>query len=94
MIKLIIVVVLLLAIILNVGYYKVSHENSPDTRIFFIKKFLTLRVEFINLATVSWGGDPPFTDDDLQAAIDYCKYRLGIETKLSHPDDLRRCSGH
>ena len=85
---------LLLVVTLNVGYYNVAHENAPDSTKFFLKKHLTFKVKFINISTVSWGDDSLFTADDKQAVIDYCKYRLGIETQLNHPDDVRKCSEH
>lgn len=90
--RLTILLVLLSVLVLNFGYYKVAQENESDKIVFFLKKHLTLKVRFVNIYTVSWGEDARFTEDDQQAVIDYCKYRLGIETKLDHPDDVKRCS--
>jgi hypothetical protein len=91
--KIALIVAVAVFFVLNVGYYNIAHEHSPDTTVFFIKKSLTFRVKFTNIFTVSWGADPAFTEDDMQAMVDYCKYRFGIDVTLDNSSTMERCSG-
>lgn len=84
--------VVVMLLVLNVGYYNVSHESEPDFSVFFWKTSPSFQVRFVHIATEHWGEDPQITDERRQFVIDYCKYRLGIETQLDHPDDIKRCS--
>ena len=88
----VVAVLLGLSLLVNVGYYDVSDEHEPNSTVFFWKKSSTFQVRFINIATEHWGADWSLTDKNRQSVIDYCKYRLGIDTKLDHPDDLKKCT--
>lgn len=85
-------VVLMSFFVLSVGYYEVSQEHGPNLTVFFLKKSPTLKVKFINLRALTWDERSLLTEEERQWAIEYCKYRLGIETRLDHPDDIERCS--
>lgn len=90
--KLFIVFSLALAVLLFVGYYRVV-DDAELNRVFFIKKRPTFQVEFVNL----------FANDadnkklhELEMAereliIDYCKYRLGINSELRTQEELEIC---
>ncbi|EPJ79649.1 hypothetical protein CFII64_20563 [Pseudomonas sp. CFII64] len=90
--KIIVVCLVGLFLVLTVGYYDVSQEDAPDTTLFFWKKAPTFQVKFINIATEHWGADWALTDENRQSVVDYCKYRLGVETRLDHPDDVKKCT--
>lgn len=87
-----VILVFAILILLNVGYYDISEESEPDKTVFFLKKSPTFQMRFINLATASWGGDMLLNDESRQSVIDYCKYRLGIDTQLENSHDLARCT--
>jgi hypothetical protein len=77
---------------LNIGYYEALEDGDVE-RIFFIKKYPTLQMRFYNIhandgeirkvATLS--------DEQRKKIIDYCKYRLGIDTALLTQDDVELC---
>jgi len=87
-----VLVLMLLVAMVNIGYYSVSQEGEPDLTVFFWKISPTFQIKFINIATEHWGADWALTDENRQSVIDYCKYRLGITTKLEHPDDVKKCT--
>lgn len=81
-----------LAAWLSTGVYKTRF--AEDNRlVFFIKKQPSFQVRFIN----------PFATDadtkklsqmsaeERQEVIDYCRYRLGIETELKTQEELDSC---
>lgn len=93
--KLLIIAVLVLMLLVgmvNIGYYSVTQEWEPDLTVFFWKKSPTFQIKFVNIATEHWGADWALTDENWQSVIGYCKYRLGINTKLEHPDDREICT--
>lgn len=78
--------------VLNIGYY--SRLNGGDsTNVYFIKKHPTYHIKFENI----YANDADDrTLDQLapelkQLVINYCKYRLGIETELKTQTKLDAC---
>jgi hypothetical protein len=82
----------ILYLILNYGYYNYIEDGEAES-IFFEKKHLTLQVKFYNI----YAGQSDhkklseLTIEQREKIINYCKYRLGIITKLTNDDDLERC---
>jgi hypothetical protein len=78
---------------LNVGYYNEVSDGEVNT-IFFVKKSPTLRMKFYNIHAND--GDyrkiDRLTDELRQDIIDYCKYRLGIETEVKTQADIEICA--
>jgi hypothetical protein len=79
---------------LFVGYYET--QWAEDNRlIFFIKQSPTFQFAFVNIFD-SDADDRPLdklTDEQRKYVIDYCKYRLGIETTLTTQAELEVCKG-
>ncbi|MBB6158531.1 hypothetical protein HDC30_005789 [Pseudomonas sp. JAI115] len=79
--------------VLNVGYYNEVSDGEVNT-IFFIKKSPTLRMHFFNIHAND--GDyrkvESLSDEYRQDIIDYCKYRLGIETEVKNQADVEMCA--
>jgi hypothetical protein len=77
---------------LYIGYYTPQsiHDEPP---IFFIKKYPTLQMKFKNLYTKD--GDTKNLANlgavEANIFINYCKYRLGIETWLENEEQLEAC---
>jgi hypothetical protein len=75
-----------------IGYYQITGETEMHTR-FFIKKAPTFQVKFDNIYANQ--SDPKqlteLTFDERQLVRRYCKYRHGIETKLTTQKDLEQC---
>lgn len=84
---------LVLLTIINVGYYNEVSDGETNT-IFFIKKSPTLRMKFYNIHAND--GDyrkiDRLTDELRQDIVDYCKYRLGIETEVKTQADIEMCA--
>ncbi|HEX8542141.1 MAG TPA: hypothetical protein VF671_10585 [Pseudomonas sp.] len=84
-------VLAVLVLVLNVGYYVEVDENS-EGRQYFIKRALTFQVKFRSLYSHwTWSYDA-LTIEQKQELVDYCKYRWGIVTDLDHADELKTCS--
>lgn len=81
-----------LAATLSLGYYRETGEAQMYTYT-FIKKHPTFQIKFENIFA------NPFPDKRLSdlsqkerhLVIDYCKYRLGIETQLQTQNELEQC---
>lgn len=75
-----------------VGYYNSIDDAEINTR-YFIKRYPTLQMEFVNL----FANDSDHKSvDELSAEergliIDYCRYRFGINTRLASQADLEAC---
>ncbi|RBL68014.1 hypothetical protein C3E98_028165 [Pseudomonas sp. MWU13-2625] len=82
-----------LLIILNVGFYNEVSDGEVN-RIFFIKKAPTLRVKFTNIHANdgNYRRVEKLTREQRQDIIDYCKYRLGIDTKASTQAEIEMCA--
>lgn len=85
--------VLALLVVLNVGYYNEVSDAEVNT-IFFIKKTPTMKMKFFNIHAND--GDyrqiDRLSDELRQDIIDYCKYRLGIETEVKTQADIVMCA--
>ncbi|MDM8350830.1 hypothetical protein P8H27_18290 [Pseudomonas sp. sp1636] len=90
--KLIILIALLLAAVLFVGYYKAIDDAELNT-VFFIKKSPTFQVKFENLFANDADNKKlhELSGEERELVIDYCKYRLGIETELKSQAELEVC---
>lgn len=81
------------ATILKTGFYT-YHMDSETSTVFFVKKIPSLRIEFENIAMTE--GDPVLLEhlghEQRVTVIDYCRYRLGIETTLQTQAELKACS--
>ncbi|EJZ57990.1 hypothetical protein JFU48_23550 [Pseudomonas sp. TH49] len=82
-----------LLIILNVGFYNEVSDGEVN-RIFFIKKEPTLRVKFTNIHANdgNYRRVEKLTSEQRQDIIDYCKYRLGLDTKASTQAEIEMCA--
>lgn len=81
-----------LAGLLKIGYYEALEEGDVE-KVFFIKRSLAFQVKFYNIhandGEVRKVGD--LTEEQRDKIIDYCKYRLGIETRLATQSDVELC---
>lgn len=84
---------LALLAVLNIGYYNEVSDDDVHA-VFFLKKTPALRMQFFNVHAND--GDyrkvDRLTDDLRQDIIDYCKYRLGIETEVRTQADVEMCA--
>jgi len=92
MIKLISLLVLIALLHLFVGFYE-TRWAEDNRKVFFIKKYPSLKVEFVNLYASDADDKALEQLSPLErvAVRDYCKYRLGIETRLETQTELERC---
>jgi hypothetical protein len=77
---------------LNVGVYETRF--AEDNRVvFFIKKHPTLQVQFVNIFLTDEDEKllDQLSDEERRTVINYCKYRLGIETGLRTQEELETC---
>lgn len=90
--KLIVFITFALLAVLYVGYYE-SLDDAEVNKIFFIKKFPTLQVKFRHLFANDADDKSleKLTAEQREQVIDYCKYRLGIETALVNQEELEAC---
>lgn len=74
------------------GYYQALEDGDIET-ILFIKKHPTLQMRFYNLHAND--GEirqvERLTDEERKMIIDYCRYRLGLDTALRTQDEVERC---
>ena len=90
--KIIALTILGLLAVLYVGYYE-SLDDAEVNKVFFIKKSPTLQVKFRHLFANDADDKPlaKLTAEQREQVIDYCKYRLGIETELKSQEELEAC---
>lgn len=77
---------------LNVGVYETRF--AEDNRVvLFIKKHPTLQVQFVNIFLTDEDEKllDQLSDEERRTVINYCKYRLGIETGLRTQEELETC---
>lgn len=90
--KLLIAAVLAALSVLYIGYYQALEDGDIKT-ILFIKKHPTLQLKFYNIHAND--GEirkvERLTDEERKLIIDYCRYRLGIDTELKSQDEVERC---
>ena len=88
-------VALVLAVLamIYIGYYQALEDGDIET-ILFIKRYPTFRIKFINIHAND--GEirqvERLTDKERMWIIDYCRYRLGINTELKIQNDIERCT--
>ena len=91
--KILITILVAVCVALNLGYYEALEDGDVDT-IIFIKKHPTFQLRFINIHAND--GDyrkvERLTDEQRKWMIDYCRYRLGIDTELKTQADVEMCS--
>lgn len=77
---------------LYIGFYE-TRWAEDNKRVFFIKKYPSLQVEFVNLFASDADDKPLEQLSPLERATvrDYCKFRLGIETHLETQEELNAC---
>lgn len=90
--KTIAITILALLAILYIGYYE-SLDDAEVNKVFFIKKSPTLQIQFRNLFANDADDKPlaRLTAEQREQVIDYCKFRLGIETELKTQAELEAC---
>ncbi len=90
--KLIAFIALALITLFYVGYYKSLDDAELNTN-FFIKRHPTLQMEFVNLFANDADSKPlqALSSEERQLVMDYCRYRLGIETTLQNQSELDAC---
>jgi len=75
-----------------VGYYQALEDGDIDT-ILFIKKHSTFQMKFYNIHAND--GEirqvERLTEQERKWIIDYCRYRLGIDTDLKTQNDVEIC---
>jgi hypothetical protein len=91
--KLLIAVIFVVTMELYVGYYETLEDGDIET-IVFIKKHPTFQMKFYNIHAND--GEirkvEHLTAEERGWIIDYCRYRLGIDTALKTQDDVQICS--
>ncbi|MGG7671236.1 hypothetical protein [Pseudomonas sp. WC2] len=89
--KLSIAAILVVVTMLYIGYYEALEDGDIET-IVFIKRHSTFQMKFYNIHA---NDGEIRTVERLTAEqgwiIDYCRYRLGIDTDLSTQDDVDMC---
>ncbi|MFJ3263343.1 hypothetical protein ACIPK7_24075 [Pseudomonas sp. NPDC086581] len=77
---------------LYVGFYE-TRWAEDNKRVFFIKKYPSLQIEFVNLFASDADDKSLDQLSPLERATvrDYCKYRLGIEAELKTQAELNAC---
>ena len=90
--KLIALIVLAFVAVLYVGYYEALEDADVET-ILFIKKHPTFQMKFYNIHAND--GEirqvEQLTQEERRWIIDYCRYRLGIDTTLNTQEDVEVC---
>ncbi|MCD5990468.1 hypothetical protein KDX30_21550 [Pseudomonas sp. CDFA 553] len=90
--KLITLSVLVLVTFLYTGYYEALEDGDIET-ILFIKKHPTFHIKFYNIHAND--GETRqierLTEEERNWIIDYCRYRLGIDTDLKTQNDVEVC---
>ncbi|PHN31415.1 hypothetical protein [Pseudomonas sp. ICMP 460] len=90
--KLIALIVLALVAVLYVGYYEALEDADVET-ILFIKKHPAFQMKFYNIHAND--GEirqvEQLTQEERRWIIDYCWYRLGIDTTLNTQEDVEVC---
>jgi hypothetical protein len=82
----------LLGASLTFGYYRETGETQMHTYV-FVKKRPTLQIRFENIVA-NMRKDKTLSelnDQERRQVMNYCKYRLGIETRLKTQDELESC---
>lgn len=90
--KLLIAAALALLAVLYIGYYEALEDGDIEMML-FNKKYPSFQVRFYNIHAND--GEirkvEHLTEEERKWIIDYCRYRLGIETDLKTQDDVEMC---
>ncbi|WP_122208568.1 hypothetical protein [Pseudomonas viridiflava] len=90
--KIIVFIGLILLALLYVGYYEALEDGDIET-ILFIKKHPTFQMRFFNIHAND--GEirkvELLTTEERKFIIDYCRYRLGVDTQLKTQSDVEVC---
>ncbi|EJL08926.1 hypothetical protein [Pseudomonas chlororaphis] len=90
--KLLIAAALALWAVLYIGYYEALEDGDIET-ILFIKKHPTFQMKFYNIHAND--GEirqvERLAEEERKWIIDYCRYRLGIDTDLKTQNDVEMC---
>lgn len=77
---------------LFIGYYD-ALEDGDINAVFFIKKYPTFQMRFYNIHAND--GEirqvKDLTGEERKWILDYCRYRLGIDTQLKTQSDIENC---
>lgn len=77
---------------LFIGYYD-ALEDGDINAVFFIKKYPTFQMRFYNIHAND--GEirqvEDLTGEERKWILDYCRYRLGIDTQLKTQSDIETC---
>jgi hypothetical protein len=78
--------------ILYIGFYEKMEDAYPE-KVFFIKKSPTFQIEFENI--FAYESDDKnlseLSETERSLVINYCKYRLGVDTTLKSQSELEKC---
>ncbi|WP_324732950.1 hypothetical protein [Pseudomonas paeninsulae] len=74
---------------LKIGVYE-THFAEDNRLVFFFKKHPVLQIRFENIFLTDEDDKPVgrLSDEERRAVINYCKYRLAIETELKTQVEL------
>ncbi|MCV4285715.1 hypothetical protein [Pseudomonas capsici] len=90
--KLMIAAILVVLAVLYVGYYEALEDGDIET-VVFIKKHPTFQMKFYNIHAND--GEirrvDRLSDEERELIIDYCWYRLGMNTKLRVQNEIEIC---
>jgi len=90
--KLVALIILVLLTVFYVGYYEALEDGDIET-ILFVKKHPTFQMKFYNIHAND--GEirrvERLTEQERKWIIDYCRYRLGIDTDLKTQNDIEVC---
>ncbi|WP_407364533.1 hypothetical protein HKW97_25290 (plasmid) [Pseudomonas luteola] len=77
---------------LFIGYYEVL-EDAETHKVYFIKTSPTFQVRFRHLFANDADDKPlaQLSKQEREVVINYCKYRLGLETHLETQEELDVC---
>ena len=89
--KLLAALALAVLAVIYTGYYQALEDGDIET-ILFIKRYPTFQLKFFNIHAND--GEirqvERLTDKERMWIIDYCRYRLGINTELKTQNDIER----
>ncbi|MCP1415888.1 hypothetical protein J3D47_000131 [Pseudomonas laurylsulfativorans] len=91
--KLLTAAVLVVLAVLYIGYYEALEDGDIET-VLFIKKHPTLKIKFYNIHANDgeYRKADKLSNELRQDIIDYCKYRLGIDTEVKTQSDVETCA--
>lgn len=77
---------------LYIGFYEKMEDAYPE-KVFFIKKSPTFQMEFENI--FAYESDDKklseLSEAERNLVINYCKYRVGLDTTLKSQSELEKC---